>query len=592
MSKPLYLLCFADAFQNLPFLKSELEKARHLLKNRKDLKDDYDFEVVTTRETLVDLLKIETNRERLYWFYYGGHSAGDRLITEGEDASSVGISKFLAQCPNLKLVFLNGCSTKAWIPELQTAFSQSKFRMPIIIATASNIADKMAFEFAVTFVEQLIVYSKTIHDAFKTAQNAIQTHVGSERLRFLEAATEQLLDKDAWDIYIKASPEQIEQHFSQLLITTNNEYYIPNARLFRTLIRGLAAYNTEIRSRLTKDRDTIPNVNPYKSEIFKTFPYSISKRLQRLDSSESIADKEGQTGFFYNKADKHRLGELIRTSQTIVDILFAIAQAELYRLLLIDNQSFDKQCLSILHDEYYCSTSLSCIASFEKCLHALEIHKEQLYVPEIVHFWDKNTANFFEIGKFFEHLAAHKLSDDEANNLVELAEIRLSIMFTYITFLAKYHLTSVEMIYLNRKRLTSPQYDHILYKQQWSGLEPNKDHEILEKTFLDNASIILHKDEIQHIKSYLNLTPFLIDNTLFIEKATVSDLLVFNKFKDTPETKLQYRHLIMGALSIPKELVYQVNTQGNTQIEYENIAYLEISNEWKQYLELLKNCCS
>ena len=95
----------------------------------------------------------QKHRDRIAIFHFGGHADGDRLLLqsafEPRPAYAEGLATLLGQQRGLKLVFLNGCSTRPQVKRLLDA------GVPAVIATARPIDDRVATEFAVAFYQAL-----------------------------------------------------------------------------------------------------------------------------------------------------------------------------------------------------------------------------------------------------------------------------------------------------------------------------------------------------------------------------------------------------------------------------------------------------
>ena len=95
----------------------------------------------------------QRHRDRIALFHFGGHADGDRLLLqsalEPRPAYAEGLATLLGQQRGLKLVFLNGCSTRPQVKRLLDA------GVPAVIATARPIDDGVATEFAVAFYQAL-----------------------------------------------------------------------------------------------------------------------------------------------------------------------------------------------------------------------------------------------------------------------------------------------------------------------------------------------------------------------------------------------------------------------------------------------------
>ncbi|MCB0593678.1 MAG: CHAT domain-containing protein [Lewinellaceae bacterium] len=104
-------------------------------------------------------------------FHYGGHADSQNLFLKDQSANAEGIAHLLAQQKQLKLVFLNGCSTRRQVQLLL------KLGVPAVIATSIPINDSGASEFAETFYKA-VVSGHTIGEAFSMAAAAVKTKGG------------------------------------------------------------------------------------------------------------------------------------------------------------------------------------------------------------------------------------------------------------------------------------------------------------------------------------------------------------------------------------------------------------------------------
>ena len=121
-----------------------------------------------------DIFKAFTQfRNRISIFHYGGHASGDALVLEDaeggkEIAGAEGLASFLGKQKNLRLVFLNGCSTLGQVELLLESGVKA------VIATSTAINDQMAVEFAEQFYLSL-ANDVSIHQAFNEAKSFIDT---------------------------------------------------------------------------------------------------------------------------------------------------------------------------------------------------------------------------------------------------------------------------------------------------------------------------------------------------------------------------------------------------------------------------------
>ncbi len=596
MSKPKLIFSFANNQQDpLPSLETEKAEVLHIVQDRKKIKDDFEFVNPVTRQELADFLKEGTNRDALTSFYYSGHAAGDRLITEGEGSNAEGLANLLSQCRNLTLVILNGCSTEGQVKKLFDAFAKTGNKPPVIIATSASVGDKVATEFGVSIIEQLFTYGMGIQNAFNLAFSRIQTNIEAQNLKADIREVRSLgmdSEEGTWGLYLQDGAEFEKSKtitINQICDTNKEVPYIPNSRLFRGFISGLSVINKNIQATFEGNRKIVTDLGLYKRDIYASFPYPISKRLQRLESSESTNDVKENYNIFYNKVDRHRLGELVRTAQSILDLSFALVQAELYQIINTNPGSISKENIQKVLNIYSERKDNSTIKPFNQFLEIIIESGQALFVSELALLIDLKKIEIYNSGIFFEKLIQTytTLSDIEAEGLVEITENKLSIFFNYFLFFAKYKITSVENIFLNHRRKSSPSYEHQIIRQQWSDRMPSIESQKME-TFLDNSSIIIQKENDPNIGNFLNLSPFLIDDLKFQEKATISNLLAFVSSKNDND-EFVYRYLVnsVGG-SEKKQLMFNENMAGSIAVDFENKGYYEIKDEWDFYINKIK----
>ena len=138
--RPVVFLAFADARSDLSSLKVEgwsLKDQFDELKQRGVIADV----VVEEKASLERIYSVfQKHRDRIALFHFGGHADGDRLLLqsafEPRPAYAEGLATLLGQQRGLKLVFLNGCSTRPQVKRLLDA------GVPAVIATARPIDDR------------------------------------------------------------------------------------------------------------------------------------------------------------------------------------------------------------------------------------------------------------------------------------------------------------------------------------------------------------------------------------------------------------------------------------------------------------------
>lgn len=168
-----------------------------LVKERKSIREEFDkldeHKVRVEHEDFLDvdslLNCLKKYEDKLVVFHYGGHANDKVLGTLNSKAHSGGLSSRLAQMPNLKLVFLNGCATQSLVKDMIGK------GVKVVIATYTSVNDEKAAEFAKRFYSHF-AQGKTIREAFDSARADMLTkHQDLDK----ETSTRGFMSKDEYD---------------------------------------------------------------------------------------------------------------------------------------------------------------------------------------------------------------------------------------------------------------------------------------------------------------------------------------------------------------------------------------------------------
>lgn len=144
---PVALFAFAnDSADYLPSLKEEATSLWRVLNPLGGKLHVHRVESATIDEIFEALT---TYHGRVCLFHYAGHADGTSLRFESGDTNSRGVAELLGAEPNLHVVFLNGCATRAQVSALWDA------GVPAVLATRTPVKDGEAQEFASRFYEGL-----------------------------------------------------------------------------------------------------------------------------------------------------------------------------------------------------------------------------------------------------------------------------------------------------------------------------------------------------------------------------------------------------------------------------------------------------
>ena len=212
--KPVIFLAFAnDKVDNALYLRNlsaEMHGIRNALSEavNKGLCDVVERSSASISD-IVDVFQDPNLGPRISIFHYGGHANGFSLLLEKLDGKQElthkdGLVPFLAKHENLKLVFLNGCSSEEQSKELVKA------GIPCTIGTSTSINDGIATQLSIRFYNG-ISDGNSISKSWATATDEVKIANGTTELRalFWEGKKESI-DRFPWVMEIKAGAEAIK----------------------------------------------------------------------------------------------------------------------------------------------------------------------------------------------------------------------------------------------------------------------------------------------------------------------------------------------------------------------------------------------
>lgn len=156
-----------DASQQLPSLIEEQTKVEAALED--GIKRG-DYRIVLDSFASLDRVAnlIVKHQDELVWFHYSGHAEKDTLILNDEHVHGKGIAHLLKQCPKLKGVVLNGCSTKWQAEQLRAA------GISVVVGTSAPVEDLKATKFSILFYKMLN-RGKTVEKAFEMGMGVVMS---------------------------------------------------------------------------------------------------------------------------------------------------------------------------------------------------------------------------------------------------------------------------------------------------------------------------------------------------------------------------------------------------------------------------------
>ncbi len=488
---------------------------------------------------------IAQSKEQLRIFLYSGHANRDKLILEGQSASAEGIAYLLGQCPNLQLVFLNGCSTKGQV------YNLLQKGIPVVIATSAPIEDKKAMEFSTRFF-QAMNDQCSIKEAFELAKGELITRYPDIKPEINSILGEPgaAAEESLWGLYCLPGKEMSLQWKLNLNVqNTSTENFVPNEDLIDTLMVALAPYREEIK-KMVEDEEAgaTKSILDKREAILRALPHPVSEQLRKLlvDEDPSAAGQQ-----FYNQIGAARLQQIIIIYNTFIELLGFTILSDLWDATVSDTPLPIADGVMNKLKEFF-SSSVSG-TSTQKFLDLISTVRQVLdaagrphFIEELNELSDAYNAKteLYESVSYLEfvHLKMDEksLPGEEAREICILSEQKLATLFRYIGFIANYIMTSVKSIdVVKYKRFLKTRYLHNVVKleQRFVGLAVNIE---IEDYALDSNSVLLLKKNDPRM--ILNVSPFIIDENAFDEKASIAKLYFFDRFDKASGTYV-YKHV-------------------------------------------------
>ena len=502
---PTLLLAFANSSTNpLPTLRDEDEGVNKVLIDRIS-KNDFIVQREQFASTSTIINDLQQFKDDIVLFLYSGHAGRDALLLDNNLAQADGIAALLGQCPELKLVILNGCSTGG---QVETLF---KNNVPAVIATSAPIDDRKATQFSISFFQELAQNRSTIHAAFDTAVAAAKV-LGTINAEVRTIGTIDQPPADAsWGLYYKDDK-------SDLLDWRLPEKQ-PDAKA-NTYLNNVI--NTIYKDYENVLKDDAGDVNA-QGIILQRIPFSISESLRKLLAP---GDSSGQ--IFYDSPSPQRYGMLLYAYKSIISFCTFVLLAQLWEEISKTVNKPDIGNLSTsLRNWLISNTALDDNQSLMPLFSGLMTFMNDNKVP---HFITELPAAFTQLNQSeykvaFDYLE-NQLKQNPQNNLDYLCddtEKNLAVVLYAFKFLIHYGLTSIKdinvLFYMNYK---VPDFEHKIVKLQ-QAVTDLEDRTESDTTYFKTSSIVLRRVDDKTKQIYLS--PFFIDE---------------NAYNQTPKAKLCY----------------------------------------------------
>ncbi len=554
----LLFLAFANSPENpLPTLKEEDDEVYGTLV-RRSVQQHFAIhrDSATSVAKLTEYLVLF--RDYITLFLYSGHAGRDALLLERQAANATGIAELLEQCPKLKLIILNGCSTQGQVERLLGLKNK-----PVVIATSAPVGDRAATQFSISFFQALGEQFLPVEEAFQAGIGAAKTVAGEDLSvgRGFELPARKS-DQPVWGLFYE-TPSALQWKLPATPIRQLAGEGEANEQLIGRLIELLAPHSIEVRKIKDGEESGLEfNILDKREAILKALPHPVSEQLRKL----LVPEPAGSKVIFYDRAGPDRLRQMVTTYQTMLELIAFIGLAQLWDALS-ENKEVElsaelTELLTTFFDRNRTDDkTYDYLPLIRHALKVLQKHRIDPFVSELGRMSGQLEASapVCQACRFMKAMQSrldkrNGMEATEAAQLCLIAEEKLATIIGHFGFLSGYTLASVKGIdVIKFRHLPAPQFKHHLVRlvQRFVGLA--EEQQLLAE-FMDNASILLLSSDGEP-KGYLNLSPFIIDENAFDEKAAIAKLYFFDHYEKENDTYC-FRHIYK-----PDDLALQVGKQ-------------------------------
>lgn len=535
------LLTFANSRTNpLPTLAGEYAELSKRLWPRA-LRQHY-LACPVSHATLDDVAYYLTLfRDRLSLFLFSGHAGRDELLTEDGASRAAGIAHLLGQCPNLKVVILNGCSTAGQVSALHSA------GVPLVIATSAPVGDEIAAKFSERLFQALEA-GLSIGDAFEQGIGEALSRRPLEVDRSAGFDPDGTPGEPLWGIKPHPDkPDALAWKLPSAPLKAATLHDEPNELLLETLYETLAETNP----RLRELRDAGAEMNGRQEEIvsalLRALPAPLSEHVRKLVAPST----PGATGGC-DQVGPQRLAQMVQTYQICMDFLLYTLLAQVWEDVHRKGRQW-RPAPELLRElraflELDAAARRDCdYFSVIRLLHeALDEAGETPFVAEFVRLREDFMADDAVKNACFFLEALRRQSESaglpEMPELCARAEESLAVIFGKLGFLGRYQLATVRNIDVQKYRRTNTAaFRHLVVK--WHGTLGyyQKEYPVLPHV-MDNRSVVLLRLGEGPEEHFLNLSPFILDENTF-EKVPDTSLSKLYFFAWQQQGRLRYKYV-------------------------------------------------
>ncbi|MGB0523344.1 MAG: hypothetical protein ACPGJS_10320 [Flammeovirgaceae bacterium] len=517
-AKPVIFIAFANEALHEPGrlrnLQLEQSEIRQVLfeAQKQGLCELVDRSAVTIDE-LIDVF--QHYKDRIHVFHFGGHANSWQLLLNAPDkqgthaAHSEGLAQFLAQQNNLKLIFLNGCSTQ------QQALDLIQHTESCIIGTTASVNDTVARKVAVRFFKG-IAAQLSIEKAWEAAKQLIHIDYGTANVRDLmwegiETPQGEASQENLWELYAQnpsstawklPTPKQSDEHqiFNELLtkqlIIALQSYSKPAKRFLATA--------SEVDANWQKQ----PQISAAAKKIIAySFVGVLGIQLKKLMAI-------GNEAHSITKMKKYVYRCMLTAKQGVQLLCFTFI-SKLWDYQKEQKQPFTPEQHKSLHNFFHTNFELDLLNYLKLLRDLVQIFEtQQLPFPmpsekEAIKTCLSPNSRFIQSCQTLQELQSVLSTANLSIQTCIKAEQELSNAMEELTFLAAYKMVSIKDIAYDEMRNRPPRY---LHQYTALGVDSKSVENAQRVNYVDHPistdAILLFKEKYHES---VNLFPFVID---------------------------------------------------------------------------------
>lgn len=492
--------------------------------------------------------------------HYAGHASGSQLLMEDGTVYGASLLQSIQLQKNLKLVFLNGCSTQQQVDQLLDA------NVRAVIATSIDIGDDTATRFAEDFYKKLSS-GHSIDEAFRLATELV-TAKNNASLSTLDNPGRGIVhlikppdSGPVWGLYLNKNHRDTagyrlsDKSFYELHIKSQiqSKFNTSEDAILAALYNVLMTFSDELPMFEDLEKKYGEQWNPkkfdvreVKNAILNSLPSPIAEQVRKL----LVTEDEPLTS-------SERLRFLINTYTVMADLLLFIMFSQLWealvqgKVLALEDHLKDRINAFFLlgHHDRQAYDVIPLVRAIHDTLKAYDV---PLFVNEMSHLadlMDEKDGEFYDAylnitgikSKYRDLSAMEDLEDRESQQDCQKAEANLCIIFKELGFCARYKFATIKNIYINKKKNQPAIYQHKMVKLDYVLVGFTDKLEDFEN-FTDSNSVVIYKIENKNLFAF-NLYPFVIDMNALINEKLSKIYFFYNYDKSAATTICTYNFI-------------------------------------------------